>query len=201
MRSALAWILTALGGAPSVGLVDDSMPGLAIAVLLIATLLGALAAWRGAALLRGARARSRMLRARRGEHAARGLLISLGFEVMDAQAPGSVVLQVDGERSVHAVRADYLVRRGGRTFVAEVKTGARAPSLDHAPTRRQLLEYRSAFAIDGILLVDPEARRVREVSFPDARGPRWPVFAWGLALGIAISALAALVAMQPLTSP
>lgn len=180
---------------------DASLARLALFVALAAALLLAagFASVRVARALRGMRARARMRRAQRGEHAARGLLVSRGFEVTSEQAPGRVVLRVDGEETFFAVRADYLVRRRGRSFVAEVKTGARAPSLDHGPTRRQLLEYASAFAVDGVLLVDPEARTVREVAFgPERPSARWP-FASGLVLGLAISAAVLLIAA--LTSP
>lgn len=44
-----------------------------------------------------------------------------------------------------------------------MKTGKLAPRLDHAATRRQLLEYRVAFGVDGVLLVDAEAERVTVV--------------------------------------
>ncbi len=50
--------------------------------------------------------------------------------------------------------------------MAEVKTGAAAPQLSTAATRRQLLEYRVAFDVDGVLLVDAEAGRVQRVVFP-----------------------------------
>ena len=55
------------------------------------------------------------------------------------------------------LRADLLVTRNGRRYVAEVKTGRTAPRLDCAATRRQLLEYRIAFGVDGVLLVDAES--------------------------------------------
>jgi hypothetical protein len=76
--------------------------------------------------------------------------------------------------------------------VAEVKTGKVAPRLDHAPTRRQLLEYSVAFEADGVLLVDADEGRVTVVDLPTsarrerARGPAWMVpFFLGLAVGAA----------------
>jgi len=64
------------------------------------------------------------------------------------------------------LRADYLVERGGELLVAEVKTGEEAPSLETAATRRQLLEYHVAFAVDGVLLVSPEQGTIQRVAFP-----------------------------------
>jgi hypothetical protein len=59
--------------------------------------------------------------------------------------------------------------RVGR-YIAEVKTGRAAVRLDTAATRRQLLEYRVAFDVDGVLLVDAEAGEIRLVEFPLSRG-------------------------------
>ena len=81
-------------------------------------------------------------------------------------------LEVDGAPVVAAVRADYIVRAGGRRWVAEVKTGRAAPSLATATTRRQLLEYQHAFGVAGVLLVDADARTVQRVDFrPPGRLP------------------------------
>jgi hypothetical protein len=112
-----------------------------------------------------------------------------GFDVLAEQAHGSIVLRVDGAESVHALRADYLVSRGRRRFVAEVKTGALAPSLDHAPTRRQILEYCAAFDVDGALLVDPDNDRVREIAVPARPRARWPWLVLGLVAGAALVTL------------
>ncbi len=64
-----------------------------------------------------------------------------------------------------------LVERDGQHFIAEVKTGASAPDLSNAATRRQLLEYALAYNSPVILLVDVERDRVLEVSFPPAPIP------------------------------
>ena len=64
------------------------------------------------------------------------------------------------------LRADYLVGHGALVFVAEVKTGLKAPRVETPGTRRQLLEYRIAFDVDGVLLVDVDAGRIQAVTFP-----------------------------------
>jgi hypothetical protein len=94
-----------------------------------------------------------------------------------------------------------VVAGGGLRYVAEVKTGAFAPRLETAATRRQLLEYRIAFDVDGVLLVDADAERVRLVEFPLPSGPRgqgagrlgWMGMAWLMA-GVAAGALAMIAA-------
>jgi hypothetical protein len=76
-----------------------------------------------------------------------------------------VTLQ-DGAPHAVELRADYLVARDGREYIAEVKTGEAADSLSNSATRRQLLEYQLAFAVDGILLVCPERGRIHAIEFP-----------------------------------
>lgn len=110
--------------------------------------------------------RRRWQRAQAAEAAASKLLRRLGFDVLGAQVQGSYTLVVDGQPQLVPLRADYLVARNELRYVAEVKSGRLAPKLDHAATRRQLLEYRMAFEVDGVLLVDGEIGRVHEVVFP-----------------------------------
>jgi hypothetical protein len=99
---------------------------------------------------------------------------------------------VDGAIVPVDLRADYVVEHGGRRYVAEVKSGVFAPRLETAATRRQLLEYRIAFAVDGVLLVDAEEGRVRRVEFPlPLRAPRGGRLAWllvGVAAGVLVMA-------------
>jgi hypothetical protein len=135
----------------------------ALAVLL---LIAALAVHRG--LVRW-RLRRRWSHARSVERQAGGLLEKLGYRVLDRQIETSYAVLVDGRPTEVALRADYLVSRGRRQFVAEVKSGDVAPRLDSAATRRQLLEYLVAFQVDGVLLVDGEQREVHEVTFPISR--------------------------------
>ena len=111
--------------------------------------------------------RSRQRRARRGEDDAERLLRSAGFEIVDRQVTAHWTLWVDDEAVAVHSRADLVVRRRRRSYVAEIKTGAVAPDPAHPATRRQLLEYQLAFDVDGVLLVDMEARAVHEIVFPE----------------------------------
>lgn len=104
--------------------------------------------------------RARIRRARRaidGEDDSEALLADAGFEIIDRQVAGAITLWVDGEATDFELRADFLVERGGARFVAEVKTGERAPRLGYAPTRRQLIEYLLAYDVSGAVLVDADA--------------------------------------------
>jgi hypothetical protein len=89
-----------------------------------------------------------------------------GYAIAALQPEVRWTILCDGEPHAVALRADMLVTRAGRTFVAEVKTGEGAPRLQTSSTRRQLLEYSVAYAADGVLLVDVESARIHEVSFP-----------------------------------
>ncbi len=130
--------------------------------------------------------RVRFAKATAGEHRAEPLLVDAGYEILGRQVQGAWTLRADGEPLAVALRADLLVAKGGRRFIAEVKTGKLAPRLDHAPTRRQLLEYRVAFDVDGVLLVDAESDRIVEVDLDDAR-PRAPRARWRVALAVGLT--------------
>lgn len=115
------------------------------------------------------RSRLATVRARRavaGEKRAATLLEAAGYEVLDAQVPARYPLVVDGVARNFDVRADYVVSKDGRRWVAEVKTGELAPKLELATTRRQLLEYGVAFEADGVLLVDAESETIAVVELP-----------------------------------
>jgi len=133
----------------------------AIAVLVGWWLLANVRAW-----VRSRRARRRARRALRGETRAEKLLVHRGFAIRDRQVTRKWVIDVDGEELAVTLRADLLVERHSRRFVAEVKTGDEAPRISNVSTRRQLLEYLLAYEVDGVLLVEPEAASVREITFP-----------------------------------
>ncbi|WP_394837510.1 hypothetical protein LVJ94_11440 [Pendulispora rubella] len=128
--------------------------------LLVHGVLRAAGAW-----FRRLRARTRASRALAGEADAAEWLSELGYEILGTQIAAKYVVWIDREPFTVGLRADYLVQKKGARFVAEVKTGKLAPRIDTAATRRQLLEYRIAFDVDGVLLVDAEARRVQAVTF------------------------------------
>jgi hypothetical protein len=142
------------------------------ALALLAATLGLLAWWwaRGR-MRRGNRRRQRD--ASSGEVDAETLLADAGYRVLERQVTRRWVLHVDGEPVEVHCRADLLVEARSRApvprgtrFVAEVKTGTRAPDPTHPSTRRQLLEYLLVFEVEGVLLVDAEAGRVRQIAFP-----------------------------------
>jgi hypothetical protein len=133
--------------------------------------------------------RARGLRAVEGEVGAAALLERAGYAVLGRQVPGSWTVRADGESITFGLRADYLVARAGRRYIAEVKTGRLAPRLSHGPTRRQLLEYSAAFDVQGVILVDADVGAITHVEV-DLFGDRAPGRApWPRALTLAIAAL------------
>ena len=135
-------------------------------------------------------ARRRARRGLEGERDAEPLLHRAGYRILERQPTGSWRIDVDGEALDLRLRADFLVWRRGRRFVADAKTGERAPRITHGPTRRQLLEYRLAFDVEGVLLVDPERGTVQEIVFPlppgsPSRGPWWLLAGMGVGAAVA----------------
>lgn len=106
----------------------------------------------------------RLIGAKRSEEKAAILLEQKGFHIIRCQPTAASLAYVNGKLHTTTIRADFLARKGWRTFVVEVKSGRTASRLS-ARTRRQLLEYQLAFQPDGILLVDMSSKNFREVSF------------------------------------
>lgn len=106
---------------------------------------------------------------REGAERALRILERAGYRVLGTEVSGTGVLEVDGEPREYTVRADAVVRRWFRTYVAEFKGGAEAASPANRDTRRQLLEYALVFGVTGVLLVDADAGRIRRVAFPRLR--------------------------------
>jgi hypothetical protein len=124
--------------------------------------------------------RQRFVHAAEGEARAEGLLRRAGFAVLARQVAHRWTLRVDGEAVPVDLRADYLVARAARRFVAEVKTGRLATRIESSATRRQMLEYLCAFEVDGVLLVDADAGTIQAVEFdlPARASARRPAGAW-----------------------
>jgi hypothetical protein len=137
-------------------------PALAAALLLAGVLLGAAAVrWR---------ARRRIGRHRRqgreGEVRALRLLRRAGYRVLDTEVAAEGRVRVDGRPVEYRVRADAIVRRGFRRYVAEFKGGPESAAVTNRATRRQLLEYALLFDVSGVLLVDAPGRRIQRIEFP-----------------------------------
>jgi len=109
-------------------------------------------------------ARSRRL-GRQGEIDGRRLLERRGYRILAEQLTGEVVLWVDGRRRGFTVRADAMIERRRRRYIAEFKGGPDVARVEHRGTRRQLLEYAHAFEVDGVVLVDAVQGRIEHVEW------------------------------------
>ena len=126
----------------------------------------------GSIVLRAARGwvrrrglRAQVLDAQKSERRAARLLQRRGYQIEALQPSQSWTLWANGEPLEVLLRADLLVRKGGRRFVADVKLGERAARITTVATRRQLLEYRIAYGVDGVLLIDMAREAIVEVEF------------------------------------
>ncbi|GAW92311.1 hypothetical protein [Calderihabitans maritimus] len=128
--------------------------------------------------------------ARRAEKEAVKFLEANGYHIIDVQKRVPVRTYVDGKAHLNSVVADLVVRKNGRTYVVEVKSGKQARRVTSARTRRQLLEYFLIYRPDGILLLDMENRQLREVAFqvrPVALSRRRLIMSHALALAVGIA--------------
>lgn len=142
------------------------------------------------------RARRRVARAIQGERAAERFVQEQGFRILAIQPEYTWQLSVDGQPARVVLRPDLVLERDGRRYVADVKTGNSAPDPLTSSTRRQLLEYLIACKVDGVLVVDVEARRIRSLVFPtrslsssERPSPAlvfWPTFLLGASAGAAL---------------
>jgi Holliday junction resolvase-like predicted endonuclease len=137
----------------------------------------------------------RFQKGREGETAAIELLKGEGYRVIDAQVTRKAVIYVDDEPREATVRADFLVRKQGRTYVVEVKTGAVASDPAASATRRQLLEYAHVYRCDGLLFADMERGKLHTIRFDApqrALAPSsWRALGAALAIGFALGLVTA----------
>jgi hypothetical protein len=135
----------------------------------LALLLLLLGVWLGLRLARR-RGRRRVARSRKlgkkGEARALALVKGAGYRVVETQCTGESTLIVDGRAQTFTVRADALVERDGRRYVAEFKGGREAAKLSNRATRRQIIEYALAYPCDGVLLVDAVGDVLHRIELP-----------------------------------
>lgn len=152
--------------------------------------------WREGAEDRALKRRQR--RAEQAEVDAAGVLRAHGYHIISGQAEHHWSVGMNGSPHEIELRADYLVSRRGRRYVAEVKSGHAAPSIDTSATRRQLLEYLVAYPVDGVLLVDMQDVEIYEVDFGPRIDGRSSRGAWlkGILLGAMLGAFGVYIGRQ-----
>lgn len=98
------------------------------------------------------------------EKQAAKLLRRYGYKILAAQLKETIIVYVNGEPQKSTVRADFLVRKGWKTYIVEVKSGQQG-TIKQVATRRQLLEYKLVYEPDGIILLDMEHHNLQKISF------------------------------------
>ena len=137
-----------------------------LALAVGAAVVGGVAVWWIGRTWRRFGLRRRFQRGQKAEARAARLLVRAGYEILGEQVEAKGEVEVDGEIREFPVRGDYLVAKRGKNYVAEVKSGKRAPRVSNAKTRRQLFEYLWVYPVDGVLLVDMEEEAIHEVRWP-----------------------------------
>lgn len=102
--------------------------------------------------------------AKRGEKNAISFLIKAGYDIVDIQKKLPITIKIDGRPYSSYVQADFVVKKGRKKYVVEVKTGKKTRATT-AIVRRQLLEYYLVFNPHGILLLDMENGTLKEIEF------------------------------------
>lgn len=161
-----------------------------IAIILLASiLLSVFATIKAQAYFRNKNLRKRFQKASRKENEARQFLRKKGFNIISTQEEFTYSLLTNGQKIPIKIRFDYIVKRGGQRYIAEVKTGKLAIKAEHGPTRRQLLEYCYASKSNGILLVDMENKSIKKINFNGLNKSKPAMFATGFVAGVILTAL------------
>ncbi len=149
-----------------------------------------LGAWLLRALTRAKKTRALKMiseRAKIGESEAATLLQKQGYRILEEQARMPVEMMIGGERYESFIKADFIVEKNHKRYLAEVKTGKQAnPRLPNV--RRQLFEYQNLFETDGILFIDMNNYDIIEVSFfmPKIMKPEYKYYLGGVFTGVCI---------------
>ncbi|MCG8580517.1 MAG: hypothetical protein MI866_11395 [Bacteroidales bacterium] len=111
------------------------------------------------------RVRKRFERGNKLELQARNFLKSKGYTIIDYQSTYEHKYMEDGEVMYAEIQPDYIVKKNGKKYIVEVKSGNQAISARNRNTRRQLLEYDYVVENDGVFLLDMENRQLKLVQF------------------------------------
>ncbi|MBS2213884.1 hypothetical protein KEM09_20920 [Carboxylicivirga mesophila] len=109
--------------------------------------------------------RKRFERGNRLELQAKSFLKSKGYTIVDYQSTYQHKYLEDGEVQYAEIQPDYIVKKNGKQYIVEVKSGSQAISARNKSTRRQLLEYDYVVENDGVFLLDMENRQLKLVQF------------------------------------
>ncbi|MBK3519801.1 Dna2/Cas4 domain-containing protein [Carboxylicivirga marina] len=109
--------------------------------------------------------KKRFERGNKLEQQAKNFLKNKGYTIVDYQSTYEHRYMEDGEVQCTEIQPDYIVKKNGKKYVVEVKSGTTAISARNRNTRRQLLEYDYVVENDGVFLLDMENRSLKLIQF------------------------------------
>jgi Holliday junction resolvase len=109
--------------------------------------------------------KKRFSRSRLAEKDAEKLLQKKGYAIVDIQKSKPILITIGDKIHRYLIRIDYLVRKKGKVYVVEVKSGEKNPYITNRETRRQMLEYYLAYQPNGIILLNMRNKSISEVKF------------------------------------
>ena len=101
---------------------------------------------------------------KKAEQKAIKLLKKNGYKIESFQTTAKGKLLQDDETLTFLIRADLIVSKDKKKFIAEVKSG-KAASIEEINTRRQLLEYSKVFNNKNLILIDTEKNKIKKIEF------------------------------------
>lgn len=110
------------------------------------------------------KATKRAVISKHAEKKAEMLLKRNGFQIIDRQQSKPLIIKAGSVPHRYLIRIDFLVKKNGRTYVVEVKSGSKN-KITKRETRRQLLEYFLAYQPYGIILFDMDTKKFSEIRF------------------------------------
>jgi len=125
--------------------------------------------------------KKRFSRSRIAEKEAEKLLQKKGYTIVDIQKSKPILITIGDKIHRYLIRIDYLVRKRGKVYVVEVKSGEKNPYITNRETRRQMLEYYLAYQPNGIILLNMRNKSISEVKFQFEKTSRQS--AWIIKLG------------------
>lgn len=99
------------------------------------------------------------------ENKAKEYLLSLGYRIVYEQHVCYHKYKVNGIENTSKLILDYVVKKGGKLYIVEVKSGKSAIHIKNKDSRRQLLEYDFVLENDGLFLLDMENKNMQLVEF------------------------------------
>lgn len=114
-----------------------------------------------------------------------------GYTVLSFQEQDSYEMIVDGKPSTINLRYDFKVKKAGKTYLVEVKTGKTATDFKNSATRRQLLEYSLVCNVDGFLLLNMDEKVIQHIEFPFGNQANYN-WLWGILAGLLLVILSLL---------